>query len=306
MQRERAQRTPILMIAGLAALFIWMTVLPVMADGRAGQIQPEKLLYKTTEDAKGRPVELHLHVFKPEGWSAEDQRPAIVFFFGGGWTSGSPQQFFPQSEELAAQGMVAVSAEYRIKSKHGTPPQACVEDGKSAMRYVRANAQKLGIDPERIVASGGSAGGHVAMCTALIKGFDAEGESNQISSKPNLMVLFNPVIDTSAETGYGPKKVGENPRSLSPLHHMSKDQPPSLMLYGDADWMVESARRFEKKSKEFGVECRLIEYKGAKHGFFNSGGYREQKNDEPNYHELTMIEAIVFLQKHRYLEGSDE
>ena len=91
--------------------------------------------------------------------------------------------------------MVAICAEYRIKSKHGTTPFECVDDGKSAVRWIREHADDLGIDPNKIVAAGGSAGGHVAACTAVINGYETNSENMDISSKPNALVLFNPVID---------------------------------------------------------------------------------------------------------------
>ena len=148
----------------------------------------ETLEYKKTPQGK-----LHLHVTKPTNWKATDKRPAIVFFFGGGWTNGSPKQFLPHCEYFSKLGIVTFSAEYRIKSIHKTSPFESVKDGKSAVRYLRENAAKLGIDPNKIIASGGSAGGHVAACTSIIQGFE-EG-NKKISSKPNALLLFNPALD---------------------------------------------------------------------------------------------------------------
>ncbi|MEO0476993.1 MAG: alpha/beta hydrolase [Planctomycetota bacterium] len=277
-----------------------------MAASEAGQaVEPEKRVYKKTVGAKDKPVELSLHIFKPEGWSADDHRPAVVFFFGGGWTGGTPQQFYPHSRDFAALGIVAISAEYRIRGKHGTSPLACVEDGKSAVRYLRANAGALGIDPGRIVAAGGSAGGHVAACTGILKGFDAKDEDADISSVPNLMILFNAVIDTSPKKGYGAKKVpGGDPLIISPLHHAHKDQPPSMIFHGVADKTVtiESIRAFDQRCDELGVVCELVEYEGAGHGFFNHRKFRKPKQGDPDYYALTMEKAVRFLKKHGYLE----
>ena len=96
----------------------------------------------------------------------------MVFFFGGGWNGGSYTQFSRHADYLASRGMVAFAADYRTKSKHMTEPKACVSDGKSAVRWIRGNAAKLGVDPEKIIAGGGSAGGHVAATTATIQAFD--------------------------------------------------------------------------------------------------------------------------------------
>ena len=114
-------------------------------------------------------ADLKLHIFEPSERPSDKPLPAIVFFFGGGWTGGTPSQFFQHSRYLASRGMVAVSAEYRVKNRHGTTPAECVADGKSAVRWLRSHAAELGIDPARIAAGGGSAGGHVALCTAVIE-----------------------------------------------------------------------------------------------------------------------------------------
>ena len=139
------------------ALFFGLQ-LTILAEDPATDYTPDRtVVYKT---ASG--VDLILHVFEPEGWQASDQRAAAVFFFGGGWSGGTPKQFYQHARALADRGMVAFSADYRVKSRNKTTPFECVKDGKSAIRWVRAHAAELGIDPSMIVASGGSAGGHVA------------------------------------------------------------------------------------------------------------------------------------------------
>jgi acetyl esterase/lipase len=90
------------------------------------------------------------------------KKPAIVFFFGGGWSSGSPAQFEKQSQHFAKRGMIAIAVDYRVKSRHGVQVVECVKDAKDAIAWVRKNATRLGIDPDKIAASGGSAGGHLA------------------------------------------------------------------------------------------------------------------------------------------------
>jgi acetyl esterase/lipase len=111
-------------------------------------------------------VTLKIDIFEPKQKDSAKKYPAIVFFFGGGWVGGSPGQFYRQCEYLAGRGMIAMSAEYRVKSRHQTTPAECVKDGKSAVRWIRANAARLDIDPDRIAAGGGSAGGHVAAAVA--------------------------------------------------------------------------------------------------------------------------------------------
>src|SRR5262249_27029648 len=113
------------------------------ADAPAPAAGVEEVTYKSTEQGK-----LSMLIHRPEGWKASDKRPAIVFFFGGGWTNGSPKQFESQAVYLAGRGMVAARADYRIKSRHKVKPDACVEDAKSAVRWLRAHAAEYGIDPD--------------------------------------------------------------------------------------------------------------------------------------------------------------
>ena len=263
---------------------ILMTLaLSFTATAQRKQVWPEKfqgakkVVYKTIGDIK-----LHLHIFRPA--DNKPNAPAIVFFFGGGWKGGTPGQFEQQCRYLANRGIVAMTAEYRIRNLHGTLATACVEDGKSAVRWIRANAKKLGVDPDRIAAGGGSAGGHVAACTGVIKGFKAKGEDSKISSVPNAMVLFNPpcvlapvperkdFLNPENIAGLR-ERMGVPLEQLSPWHHVRKGLPPTLVLHGKDDPTVKfwTAEAFVKKMKAAGNQAELAAYPGEKHGFFNYG-----------------------------------
>ena len=187
-------------------------------------------------------TELKVWIFKPADHKASDKRPAVVFFFGGGWKNGTPKQFEQHCRHLVKRGVVAMTADYRVSSRNKTKVMACVEDGKSAVRWIRRNAARLGVDPNRIVAGGGSAGGHVAACTGVINGFEV-GET-QISSRPNALALFNPalVLATTPEmqldaerTSTLEERMGVVPEKLSPWHHVKQRQPPTIIFHGKAD-----------------------------------------------------------------------
>ncbi|WP_405563386.1 sialate O-acetylesterase [Polaribacter sp. Asnod6-C07] len=257
-----------------------------------GSIEPDStVVYKTINNTK-----LSLHIFNPKGHKITDKVPVIVFFFGGGWTSGNPKQFYEQSSYFAKKGIVAISAEYRVKNKHNTTPFDAVSDAKSAIRWVRKNAKKLGINPDKIVASGGSAGGHVAACTGAIEGYEDDNEDLSFSSKPNLMILYNPVLDTT-EKGYGMAKVGEERKTdISPNHQIKKGIVPTLVFHGKADKTVpfENAERFNVLMNEAGNVCQLESYVGKDHGFFNSPFFRKKKADKVIYDEL-MEKSYAFV-----------
>ena len=251
-----------------------------------------QVAYKKTD--KG---DLLLHVFEPDGWQSSDQRSAIVFFFGGGWVGGAPKQFFSHCRHLADRGMVAMSAEYRTRKSHGTNPFACVEDGRSAVEWIRSSAAKLGVDANRIVAGGGSAGGHVAACTAVKSPKATEaGQTgdDKATYQPDALVLFNPVIDTS-KRGFGNNAAGENWRRISPVHNVHSVMPPSIIFHGIADTTVPitNVREYRRLVRQSGGQCELIEYPGEKHAFFNLG--------RPNYAD-TIEKMDRFLESLGYLE----
>jgi acetyl esterase/lipase len=285
-----AKMSNALRCVGMLALVVLLSVCQPATASEPNEVQAGEVVYKTTPQG-----DLRLHVFQ---CGAGADRPAIVFFFGGGWVGGNPKQFFPHCRHLAALGMVAISAEYRVRNRHGTTPFECVADGKSAVRYLRAHAVELGIDPRRIVAGGGSAGGHVAACTATIAGYDEDGEDTAISSKPNALVLFNPVVDTT-QLGYGANRFRDDPRQLSPVHHITDGLPPTIIFHGTADTTVpfENVERFCRKMHTVDNECTLVPFAGKKHGFFNYG----RDEDNRSYKE-TVTHMDEFLRQHGFLK----
>ena len=213
-------------------------------------------------------------------------RPAIVFFFGGGWTGGSPTQFEPQSRHLAERGMIAIVADYRVKTRQDAKPADCVSDAKACVRWVRANAARLGIDPARIAVAGGSAGGHLAASVATLPGLDDAKDDKSVSCLPNALVLFNPGTVMAPFPGVDLKgfgagldkaRFGCEPTEISPIHHVKKGTPPTIIFHGTADTTVPYAtvEKFTEVMKAAGNRCELVGYEGQPHGFFNKAKYAE-------------------------------
>jgi acetyl esterase/lipase len=254
-------------------------------------------MYKTVGD-----TQLKLWIFSP---ATASNAPAIVFFFGGGWSSGSPQQFEQQCRYLAKRGMVAITADYRVKTRHDAKPIQCVADARSAIRWVRSHAVQLGIDPHRIVAAGGSAGGHLAACTAVISEFDEKSEDATVSAEPNALVLFNPALVLAPlpgmdPTGFGTRvpaeRLGTEPARISPVHHVKAGTPPTIIFHGRDDTTVpfKTVEAFATAMKRAGNRCELVGFDGQKHGFFNHEPFLTQ----------TLEAADKFLVSLGYLRGA--
>ena len=260
-------------------------ILPVPKES----FHPEIITYKQTEQG-----ELKLHVFRPAKVKKGEKLPAIIYFFGGGWTLGTPLQYYRECAHYASKGMVAVAAEYRISYLHKTTPFESVEDARDAIRWLRANAGQLNINPDQIVAAGASAGGHLAAVTGIIK--DTSEKEATTSSKPNLLVLYYPAVDNSAN-GIGPDEMKKRYSEISPLHNIDPTAPPALFLLGTKDELipVKTAEEFKKKMETAGVDCELHLFEGAGHPIF----YYARDLTE-NYTKMLEL-SDAFLRKYHYL-----
>lgn len=244
-------------------------------------LPPTTVVYKSTPQG-----ELELEYFLPAGQTADARRPAVLFFFGGGWNNGQRGHLEPQARHLAQRGIVGITADYRTKNGHGTSPFECVKDAISAMRFVRQHAADYGIDPERIGAGGGSAGGHLAMALSTVTApWLIEEDDKTLDFRPGALVLFNPVYNNSpAPTGYGHERVGEKYLDFSPAHNLHADMPPTLVMLGDRDNLipVSTAERVRDSMVKLGVRSELVIYPSQGHGFFN-----------PNLEQMDMYQATV-------------
>ncbi|WP_282135149.1 alpha/beta hydrolase [Seonamhaeicola maritimus] len=244
---------------------------------------------------------LKLQIYNPSNFDAEKKYPTIVFYFGGGWNGGSIYQFKDQALYFNSRGMIAVLVDYRVKSRHKTTPFESVKDAKSAIRFLKSNASKYGIDINKIVASGGSAGGHLAAATSLLEGINETTDDLSVSPKVNALVLFNPVIDNGPNpTAFEYERINRRYQEFSPIHNIKTGAPPTIFFLGSKDKLIPVSTAYEYKNRMESVnsKCEVFIYENQPHGFFNKG---KQKGDRC-YIE-TVRETDVFLESLGIIKG---
>ena len=252
-------------------------------------------IYKRRQMANHLQEQLRLYLIHPRDWQAADRRPVVLFIHGGGWGAGDPDQWFPQCRYFALRGLVGASVQYRLKTGTNTVA-TCLSDCKSAVRYLRRHAGELGIDRDKIVVVGESAGGHLAAALGTIEQFDDPLDEATISAVPNILVLLNPITDLTTRWGEG---LGQLARALSPLHHISKRTPPTLLIHGDADSVVDlrHSRLFHERMVELGNSSTLVVLPGADHAFAIA------QYGPDRFARRTILELDEFLRKRGLLAG---
>jgi len=238
----------------------------------------------------GSPEPRRLFVVKPENWKATDHRTALMFFFGGGWTTGTPANSIGWARTAAKLGMIGIAPDYRTKGRNDTSPLESVADSRAALHWVQEHAVELGLDPARVAVGGNSAGGHVALWTAITKAPPGSDESESPRIKPAALILFSTVSDTTPLTGYTPKRFGEHTLELSPIHQLDEHMPPVLAFHGDADPLVPLLQAIALRDKlvASGNDCELHIVPGGGHNF---------GNDVPEWKEKSRQLMLEFLRK---------
>jgi acetyl esterase/lipase len=219
-------------------------------------------VYKTIDD-----VNLDVYIYKPTDLKAGDRRPAVAFFHGGGWECGKPEWGHMQCDHFSSLGLVGFSFEYRLSTQHDTTPIECLKDTKSAIRWIREHAVEFGVDPDKIVGSGYSAGGHLVMCTAMVDGYNEASDDMSISPAVNAMMLW--VTPAIVYPGWftdllrGRAELSE----FNPAELIKPGLPPAIFFQGTADDTVpyKSVVEYVSKSKAAGNRNDLEVYEGQTH-----------------------------------------
>ena len=222
--------------------------------------------YKTVDG-----FDLDLHIFLPDTAYQKTKRPAIIYFSGGSWTKGTPEWAFNDCANYVKQNWVAVSVEYRVADRYETSPFEAVKDARSAIRWLRMNADTYNIDTNRIVASGNSAGGHLVLTTVLANEMNESSDNLNFSASPNLLLVnagvYNLYADGSTDWITRDLKDKSFVKKISPQQLLRKGLPPMLIIHGTNDRSVDyaSAKAFAEEMKQLGNPFEFETLEGAPH-----------------------------------------
>jgi acetyl esterase/lipase len=285
--RPRAWSAPLVLAGVVVAGLSFAT----RSASAAGVVVEKNIVY-----GKGGTDDLKLDLARPE--HSEGLLPGIVYIHGGGWSAGNRTAYKNDIQEAAKRGYVAVTIEYRLtqpnaSGKAAAPFPAQIEDCKCAVRWLRANAEKYHVDPNRIGATGGSAGGHLSLLVGVagpVKKFEGSGGNPDASSQVQAVVNYFGPTDLAAMYGFNKRVdrlldtlVGgtaqERPadyKSASPVTYVAKDTCPILSIHGTKDPLVpvDQAVEFDAAMKKAGATSELILLEGQEHGFKGSAALK--------------------------------
>jgi acetyl esterase/lipase len=238
-------------------------------------------------------VAREIEIYFPEGHEASGKtRPGIILFHGGGWGGGTRQAFSDQCDYFASRGLVAATVTYRLATKKAAAElkegqsrkRLCVPDAKSAIRWFKQNAEELGLDPDRLIAGGGSAGGHVSLVATTNSGLNDPGDPEGFDTSVVAYVLFNPAL--SAGDAKDP--------DIDVIQHLGADFPPAIAFFGSDDTWLKGWNPAYEKLKSLGVASVDFQIaKGEKHAFFNKQPWKN----------ITLTAADRFLADLGFIEG---
>jgi acetyl esterase/lipase len=271
------------------AAIVGRTVKPLTDENLDEQID---LVYARYGDR-----ELHLDLFLPKD-RGDSPLPAVLIVHGGGWLAGDKTRFRALAQTLALRGYVTAAIEYRLGGEAKFP--AAIHDCNAAVRWLRANAKQHGIDPERIAAVGGSAGGHlVGLVAAAPDVHELQGDGGNADQSSRLqaavvmagpMDLTTGVIAERSRTDpkqsntnrWLGKTIDEAPdlyRLASPQSHFTKTTPPILFMHGELDRPELNAAPLTRL-RELGVKSDVLVYSAGKHGCWNQHPWFEPMVDD--------------------------
>ena len=269
---------------------IWAAMaLPAAYAKRVTAPEGKTYVYK---EANGVSRELEIY-FPKANRGPKKAVPGIIMFHGGGWGGGTRDQFRYLCHYFSTRGLVAATVTYKLApkarieeaKKTESRKRVCITDAKSAIRWYKQNAEELGIDPRKIVAGGGSAGGHISLLATTTPGLNDPNDPKGYDTSVAAYLLFNPAL--SAGDAKDP--------AVDFMQQLKADFPPSITFFGSEDnWMKKGWNPAYDKMKSLGVKSadfRIAE--GMGHGFFNRQPWAD----------VTITAADKFLKELGFIEG---
>ncbi|MBC7981060.1 MAG: alpha/beta hydrolase [Armatimonadetes bacterium] len=260
----------------------------------------DKELLKTASTyvyANRNGVDLLAHVFFPEGISKTENRPVIACFHGGFWDAAMVTQFVPHCHHFASRGAVAITFEYRVSSKNQTGPIEAIDDSKAALAWLLENTGTFDIDPEKIAFVGAAGGAYLALLLAMHREKKAAPPAI-----PKALVLFSALVNTSLKGQLSERFPDAGiAKKLSPVSMLRRKLPPMLFLHGKSDRLTpyEEVVSFCRRMRWRRNDCKLMDYIGADHSFFNF-------NVSHSNFEMSVAAADHFLVAQGILEKTPE
>ena len=261
----------------------------------AGAAAPAANVEKDVVYAKGGDTDLHLDIYKPTG--AANKRMAIVHFHGGGFTGGSKDGLAARLQTMSGRGYVNIAAQYRLAANGAARWPSQIEDVKAAIRWTRANASRLNIEPNRIAVAGYSAGGHLALIaagTANRPEFEGKGGNAGVPTDVAGCLAYYAVTGGAWE-GFRrsfpmPEGSSEEAWRLATPGTYIKNFPPTILFHGLADVTVppESSMEFLKELRAANIQSELHTFAGVPHEFVGI----------PEFAESTSQLVDFFLERH--------
>lgn len=262
----------------VTAIFLAVSLVPVHAGA---PLPGKKFIYKQS-GGKDQAIEVY---FPPGHDPSKAKVPGVIFFHGGGWRGGGLEQFRRSCEYFASRGIVAATANYRTTPKktpdelmNGEVKRTCIIDAKSAIRWMKQHAAELGVDPQRIITGGGSAGGHISVLATTNPGLNDPADLENIDTSVVAYVLFNPAFGGVGDS--------EDPE-VDAIKQITADFPPAIAFFGTGDGWKTTWIAVLKHLKSLGASSRIETWYAEKepHGYW----------DKPEWNDLNLIEADRFL-----------
>ncbi len=285
--RAHPQTGPCILTAIVACLLTAhaASAAPTSADATP----PGKSYVYKRSGGQDREMEIY---FPPGHDPGKSKVPGVVLFHGGGWSGGNLGQFRLACQYLASRGLVAATAQYRMLGKEEagklaqgeTRKRVCITDARSAIRWFKQHAGELGIDPQRIVTGGGSAGGHISVLATINPGLDDPADPRNVDTSVVAYLLFNPAFAGTDSADI----------EVDVQRHLKANLAPAIVFFGTKDnWKIGWDAAFAKL-KQLGNSTTDVELaEGQTHSFFNKDPWQT----------VTLIAADRFLVRLGVLKG---